>query len=158
MTTEERELIAQAYDQSALRVLIATCSLAAGVNLPARRVIINGARMGRDLVGPAMLYVIVTYMHIDWYFLELTPLPRRQMCGRAGRKGKDDAGETYLICGKSDLEAVCDLLEADMPAIASCLAPEKRGLKRYFFFFGILILPCFGDIRLLICSEPFWKR
>lgn len=52
------------------------------------------------------------------------------MCGRAGRKGKDDAGETYLICGKSDLEAVCDLLEADMPAIASCLAPEKRGLKR----------------------------
>ncbi|BCR84313.1 DEAD/DEAH box helicase [Aspergillus chevalieri] len=109
MTTEERESIAQAYDQGALKVLVATCSLAAGVNLPARRVIINGARMGRELVGPAML---------------------RQMCGRAGRKGKDEAGETYLICGKADLEAVCDLLEADMPAIASCLAPEKRGLKR----------------------------
>lgn len=58
MTTEERELIAQAYDQGSLRVLIATCSLAAGVNLPARRVIINGARMGRDLVGPAMLYFL----------------------------------------------------------------------------------------------------
>jgi replicative superfamily II helicase len=55
MTTEERELIAQAYDQGVLKVLVATCSLAAGVNLPARRVIINGARMGRDLVGPAML-------------------------------------------------------------------------------------------------------
>ncbi|KAL4808674.1 hypothetical protein BDV18DRAFT_132888 [Aspergillus unguis] len=109
MTTEERELIAQAYDQGVIKVLVATCSLAAGVNLPARRVIINGARMGRELVGPAML---------------------RQMCGRAGRKGKDDAGETYLICGKSDLQAVCDLLEADMPAIESCLAPEKRGLKR----------------------------
>ncbi|PYH89900.1 DNA-directed DNA polymerase theta [Aspergillus ellipticus CBS 707.79] len=109
MTTEEREFIAQAYDQGVLRILIATCSLAAGVNLPARRVIINGARMGRELVGPAML---------------------RQMCGRAGRKGKDEAGETYLICGNSDLQAVCDLLEADMPAIESCLAPEKRGLKR----------------------------
>ncbi|KAF5858045.1 hypothetical protein ETB97_004942 [Aspergillus alliaceus] len=109
MTTEERELIAQAYDQGVLRVLVATCSLAAGVNLPARRVIINGARMGRELVGPAML---------------------RQMCGRAGRKGKDEAGETYLICGKSELQAVCDLLEADMPAIESCLALEKRGLKR----------------------------
>ncbi|GJP94739.1 hypothetical protein CBS115989_938 [Aspergillus niger] len=109
MTAEERELIAQAYDQGVLRTLIATCSLAAGVNLPARRVIINGARMGRELVGPAML---------------------RQMCGRAGRKGKDDAGETYLICGDSDLQAVCDLLEAEMPAIESCLAPEKRGLKR----------------------------
>lgn len=55
MTAEEREFIAQAYDQGTLRVLVATCSLAAGVNLPARRVIINGARMGRDLVGPAML-------------------------------------------------------------------------------------------------------
>lgn len=109
MTTEERELIAQSYDQGTLRVLLATCSLAAGVNLPARRVIINGARMGRELVGPAML---------------------RQMCGRAGRKGKDDVGETYLICGNTDLQAVCDLLEADMPVIASCLAPEKRGLKR----------------------------
>ncbi|KAJ5224270.1 Helicase C-terminal [Penicillium citrinum] len=109
MTTEERELIAHAYDKGVLKVLVATCSLAAGVNLPARRVIINGARMGRELVGPAML---------------------RQMCGRAGRKGKDISGETYLICVKSDLEAVCDLLDADMPAIASCLAPEKRGLKR----------------------------
>jgi DNA polymerase theta len=55
MTTEEREFIAQAYDQGTLKVLVATCSLAAGVNLPARRVIINGARMGRELVGPAML-------------------------------------------------------------------------------------------------------
>ncbi|KAL4982353.1 hypothetical protein BDW68DRAFT_170963 [Aspergillus falconensis] len=109
MTTEEREAIAQAYDKGVLKVLVATCSLAAGVNLPARRVIINGARMGRELIGPAML---------------------RQMCGRAGRKGKDEAGETYLIVGKSDLQAVCDLLEADMPAIESCLAPEKRGLKR----------------------------
>ncbi|KAI1834721.1 hypothetical protein DTO027I6_6967 [Penicillium roqueforti] len=109
MTTEERELIAQAYDQGVLKVLVATCSLAAGVNLPARRVIINGARMGRQLVGPAMF---------------------RQMCGRAGRKGKDNAGETYLICVKADMQAVCDLLDADMPAIESCLAPEKRGLKR----------------------------
>ena len=64
MTTEERELIAQAYDQSVLRVLVATCSLAAGVNLPARRVIINGARMGRELVGPAMLYVAPLYMSV----------------------------------------------------------------------------------------------
>ena len=53
------------------------------------------------------------------------------MCGRAGRKGKDNAGETYLICVKADMQAVCDLLDADMPAIESCLAPEKRGLKRY---------------------------
>ncbi|OAT13929.1 DNA polymerase theta subunit [Blastomyces gilchristii SLH14081] len=109
LTTEERDLIAEAYDKGILRVLVATCSLAAGINLPARRVILCGARMGRDLVGPAML---------------------RQMRGRAGRKGKDEVGETYLLCQKDDLEAVAELLEAEMPAIASGLTPEKRGIKR----------------------------
>lgn len=61
------------------------------------------------------------------------------MCGRAGRKGKDEAGETYLICVKADMEAVCDLLDADMPAIESCLAPEKRGLKRYVNTYWVLL-------------------
>ena len=47
--------MAEAYDQGILKVIVATCSLAAGINLPARRVILQGARMGRDLIGPAML-------------------------------------------------------------------------------------------------------
>jgi len=55
LTTEERELVANAYDSGVLKVCVATCSLAAGINLPARRVILHNARMGRDLVGPAML-------------------------------------------------------------------------------------------------------
>ncbi|KAH6619643.1 hypothetical protein B0J18DRAFT_482223 [Chaetomium sp. MPI-SDFR-AT-0129] len=109
LTTEERELIATAYDQGVLKVCVATCSLAAGINLPARRVILNGARMGRDLVGPAML---------------------RQMRGRAGRKGKDEVGETYLCCKASDLDAVIDLMDADLPAISSCLISEKRQIQR----------------------------
>lgn len=57
LTTEERELIAEAYDRGTLKVIVATCSLAAGVNLPARRVVMQGARMGRDIVGPALLSV-----------------------------------------------------------------------------------------------------
>jgi replicative superfamily II helicase len=55
LTTEERDLVAEAYDRGTLKVIVATCSLAAGVNLPARRVIMQGARMGRDIVGPALL-------------------------------------------------------------------------------------------------------
>lgn len=57
LTTEERDLVADAYDRGTVKVIVATCSLAAGVNLPARRVIMQGARMGRDIVGPALLYV-----------------------------------------------------------------------------------------------------
>lgn len=109
LTVEERTQVAEAYDNGILKVMVATCSLAAGINLPARRVILHGARMGRDLVGPAML---------------------RQMRGRAGRKGKDEVGETYLCCQKAELEPVAELLEAEMPPVESCLTPEKRGVKR----------------------------
>ncbi|KAK3310567.1 P-loop containing nucleoside triphosphate hydrolase protein [Chaetomium strumarium] len=109
LTTEERELVAEAYDQGVLKVCVATCSLAAGINLPARRVILHGARMGHDLVGPAML---------------------RQMRGRAGRKGKDEVGETYLCCQQNDLEAVVDLMHADPPQISSCLISDKRRIRR----------------------------
>ena len=109
LTVEERDIVADAFDRVVIRVIVATCSLAAGINLPARRVILHGARMGRDLVGPAML---------------------RQMRGRAGRKGKDEVRETYLVCQKSDLDAVADFLEAELPPVESCLTPEKRGVKR----------------------------
>lgn len=52
------------------------------------------------------------------------------MRGRAGRKGKDEVGETYLCCQKSDLEKVAELMEAELPDVASCLIPEKRGIQR----------------------------
>lgn len=55
LTVEERDIVANAYDRGVIKVIVATCSLAAGINLPARRVILQGARMGRDFVGPAML-------------------------------------------------------------------------------------------------------
>lgn len=55
MTSEERCIVAEAYDRGILKVIVATCSLAAGINLPARRVIVQEAYMGRDPIGPAML-------------------------------------------------------------------------------------------------------
>lgn len=109
LTTEEKDLIANAYDSGTLKVCVATCSLAAGINLPARRVILHSARMGRGLVGPAML---------------------RQMRGRAGRKGKDEVGETYLCCSSKDIEDVIDLMEADLPEVSSSLSTDKQRIQR----------------------------
>ncbi|KAF3762423.1 hypothetical protein M406DRAFT_92805 [Cryphonectria parasitica EP155] len=109
LTIEERELIANAYDCGMIKICVATCSLAAGINLPARRVILHNARMGRDLVGPALL---------------------RQMRGRAGRKGKDEVGETYLCCRQGDLEDVEDLMRADLPQVASSLSTDKQRIQR----------------------------
>ncbi|POS71213.1 DNA polymerase theta subunit [Diaporthe helianthi] len=109
LTTEERNLIADAYDSGTIKVCVATCSLAAGINLPARRVILHNARMGRDVVGPSML---------------------RQMKGRAGRKGKDEVGETYLCCRQKDVEEVTDLMQAELPQLTSCLTSDKHRLQR----------------------------
>ncbi|KAI2638140.1 P-loop containing nucleoside triphosphate hydrolase protein [Xylaria nigripes] len=109
MTTEERDLVSTAYDGGVIRVVVATCSLAAGINLPARRVILHNARMGRDLIGPSML---------------------RQMRGRAGRKGKDEIGETYLCCRKDDLDEVIELMHADIPHVSSALTTDKRRIQR----------------------------
>ncbi len=109
MTTEERDLIASAYDAGVLKVITATCSLAAGINLPARRVILHNARMGRNLIGPSML---------------------RQMRGRAGRKGKDEIGETFLCCQKADLEDVIELMSAELPQLSSGLTTDKQRIQR----------------------------
>ncbi|TDZ73168.1 DNA polymerase theta [Colletotrichum trifolii] len=76
---------------------------------PARRVILHNARMGRDFVGPSML---------------------RQMRGRAGRKGKDEVGETYLCCRKDDLEQVVDLMHAELPQVTSGLITDKQRIQR----------------------------
>ncbi|KAL7961463.1 P-loop containing nucleoside triphosphate hydrolase protein [Trichoderma compactum] len=109
LTSEERDLIAEAYDAGTLLICVATCSLAAGINLPARRVILHNARMGREFVGPSML---------------------RQMRGRAGRQGKSPVGETYLCCRQDDLEQVLDLMYADIQEIASCLNTENKRVQR----------------------------
>lgn len=53
------------------------------------------------------------------------------MKGRAGRKGKDEIGETYLCCQKNDLEAVTGLMDAEIPDVKSSLLPGKRGIKRW---------------------------
>ena len=109
LTVEEREIVADAFDRGVLRIMVATCSLGAGINLPARRVILDGTKMGMDYIGPAML---------------------RQMRGRAGRKGKDEVGETYLCCHKAELEAVAMVLDAELPAVESRLDVGNKGVKR----------------------------
>lgn len=68
MTQEERAVVQEAFRSGAVSVLAATSTLAAGVNLPARRVIFKDPFMG-----------------LDTRLLSATSF--NQMCGRAGRKG-----------------------------------------------------------------------
>jgi hypothetical protein len=54
-----------------------------------------------------------------------------QQCFEVEREGKskDEISETCLCCQKSDLEAVSNFMEAELPPIQSCLIPGKRGVK-----------------------------
>lgn len=56
LTSEERDIVTAAYNAGSLKAVFCTATMAAGVNLPARRVVIS-PRMGRGFVDAAMLYV-----------------------------------------------------------------------------------------------------
>lgn len=79
---QHRRIVEDAFRQGLIKILTATPTLASGVNLPARRVVISSLmRYDSDWGGQAPISV----------------LDYKQMCGRAGRPKFDDVGETVLI-------------------------------------------------------------
>ncbi|MEW5937126.1 MAG: DEAD/DEAH box helicase [Candidatus Thermoplasmatota archaeon] len=85
LTSAQRRIVEEGFKQRVLRCIVATPTLAAGINLPARRVIV------RDL-------------HRYDVNLGRVPIPVmeiKQMCGRAGRPRFDAYGEAVLIARSS---------------------------------------------------------
>ena len=116
MQVEERQAIEVAYKRGLVRIVCATSTLAAGVNMPARRVIV------RDLlVGGTQ---------------KLAPRNLQQMIGRAGRAGLDDRGSAYVFVSQDvpdkllekKIKEVRDMLEGDLPELESALA--QAGMRR----------------------------
>jgi helicase len=94
LETEHRRIVEEYYRARAIKLLAATPTLAAGVNLPARRVVIaDMTRYDAEQGGNA----------------EISVLEYRQMAGRAGRPQYDDHGETVMIPPPSQSSA--DFLE-----------------------------------------------
>lgn len=110
LTTDERDVVEMGYKAGTLKVIVATSTLASGVNLPARRVIIRTPMFGRKMMSN------LTY---------------RQMIGRAGRKGKDVLGESILVCSNETAKVGKQLVEAPLDPISSCLDSNNHAhLKR----------------------------
>ncbi|CAD6343940.1 unnamed protein product [Miscanthus lutarioriparius] len=107
LTVEEREIVESCYRKGLVRVLTATSTLAAGVNLPARRVIFRQPKIGRDFIDGTRY---------------------RQMAGRAGRTGIDTKGESILVCRLEEVKRITGIIRSNCPPLESCLSEDKNGM------------------------------
>ena len=87
-----RETIETEFRKGTIKLLSSTPTLAAGVNLPARRVVISNINRYNAKVGANRPISILEY---------------KQLCGRAGRPQYDDYGESIIV-GKGNTD---DLIE-----------------------------------------------
>ncbi len=87
LVQRQRELVENGFRDGSIKVISATPTLAAGVNLPSFRVIITSLQR-YDFGG-------MTSIPVREY---------RQMAGRAGRPKYDKAGESIVLC-KTEMEA-----------------------------------------------------
>ncbi|XP_059214014.1 helicase POLQ-like [Centropristis striata] len=108
LTAEERRLVEEAYSSGVLCLLACTSTLAAGINLPARRVILRSP------------YVAADFLKRSQY---------KQMVGRAGRAGIDAVGESILILQDKDRNMAKTLVCAPMEnCYSQLLQDEGKGL------------------------------
>lgn len=85
----DRRAVEELFRSGGIRILVATSTVAAGVNLPARVVIVRDLVVGMsDLSASGLL----------------------QMAGRAGRPGLETEGHCYVITPTTDLERVKEML------------------------------------------------
>jgi len=111
LASEHRSLIEDAFRDRLIKCVSATPTLAAGVNTPARRVIVRDWRRYDGEFG-GMKPLDVLEVH--------------QMCGRAGRPGLDPYGEAVLLANSADTrEELFDrYVWADAEPVRSKLAAE----------------------------------
>ena len=101
-----RTVVERGFRERSIACICATPTLAAGVNVPARRVVV---RDQRRYTGSSM----------EW----LPTLEVHQMCGRAGRPGLDPHGEAVLVGEPATrAELVARYVEGDPEAVESTLA------------------------------------
>lgn len=112
---EHRKIVEEAYRERAVKLLASTPTLAAGVNLPARRVVIADISRYDGTLGTNSAISVLEY---------------RQMAGRAGRPQYDEYGETVIVppSAYNPEEVVRHYVESSPEPIESRLAGE-RGMR-----------------------------
>ncbi|XP_042113648.1 helicase POLQ-like isoform X4 [Peromyscus maniculatus bairdii] len=127
LTSDERKLLEEAYSTGVLCLFTCTSTLAAGVNLPARRVILRAPYVARE------------FLKRNQY---------KQMIGRAGRAGIDTVGESILLLQEKDKQQVLELINGPLENCYSHLVEEfTKGIQSLFLsLIGLKIATSLGDI------------
>jgi len=107
LSKADKDLVEEWFREGRLGLLFSTSTLAWGVNLPARCVVIRDTKHHDPLEGE----------------VDMSPLDVLQMLGRAGRPGYDDVGYGWIVCDNAEADRYRQLLE-DGKAIESQLADE----------------------------------
>ncbi|XP_009068607.1 PREDICTED: helicase POLQ-like, partial [Acanthisitta chloris] len=133
LTNDERRSIEEAYSSGVLCLLACTATLAAGVNLPARRVILRAP------------YVASDFLKKNQY---------KQMIGRAGRAGIDSAGESILIVQEKDKRLVQDLVTSPLENCYSNLLVEvTKGMQSLLLsLVGLKIAVTHEEVNSFLCN------
>ena len=105
LSREDKNRVEAWFREGKLDILFSTSTLAWGVNLPARCVVIRDTKLHDPLEGE----------------VDMSPLDVLQMLGRAGRPGYDDQGYAWVITDHSDADRYRRLLR-DGKEIESRLA------------------------------------
>ncbi|MDR2387073.1 MAG: DEAD/DEAH box helicase, partial [Deltaproteobacteria bacterium] len=98
-------LVEELMSRNLLRAIFSTSTVAAGVNFPARSVVLSeSSRFNGE------------------YFDDLTATELTQMTGRAGRRGMDNIGFAIVVPGQyMDLKLIGDLFKSDPDPVRSSL-------------------------------------
>ncbi|BES82658.1 DEAD/DEAH box helicase [Pyrodictium abyssi] len=110
LASYQRDVVEKAFRARVLRVLVATPTLAAGVNLPARRVVVDTLYRFRSGRGSEPIKVS----------------EYKQLAGRAGRPGLDPVGEAVIIARtwEQAWEALVGYVKGEPEPIVSKLVSE----------------------------------
>jgi len=110
LTMRQRKFVERGFKAGDIKCIVATPTLAAGINLPARRVIVRDTtRFDNGINAP------ISVMEV------------KQMCGRAGRPGYDPYGEAVLIAKNlKDMDHLMeDYIDHDTERLTSRLFSDK---------------------------------
>jgi len=111
LTNDLRSFVEENFKKGLIRVIVATPTLAAGINLPARVVVVRDLHRFESGLGNVPLPVMEVH----------------QMCGRAGRPRYDSMGEAFLLARTEDeKEGVMDhYIHGESEPILSKLGVES---------------------------------